>query len=405
MHVLIVGGGLGGLSLAQTLRKQGISFEVFERDEAVDSRFQGWAIGIHSIIGDLKASFPDDMPDMKEATDHLQPLDLPCQIGLYYPGRPGRVGVQDTPENPIVRAERLRLRHWLLTNIDVKWNKRVRTVSYNDHGVEVFFEDGTSAKGDILVGADGINSVVREQLLQTPNSSLLKTVPLAAIIGEVTLHGDAFKRQLELGHSAYIYVAPDLGCWMFGGLHHALPDGVSGKHYWMLMKPDPTVANPNHWLQTATQQEKLDHALALVAKLPPKFREIYEKTPASGIKQESHIWRDLELESLPAGRVVLVGDAAHAMTPFRGEGGYHAFIDSMKLGKILGSVDGSDIDSIKKAVEEYNKEMLERGVESVRASRGEQSAQKTKSANAKVMSAGQEARPLPEVEIVLTARS
>lgn len=47
MHILIVGGGLGGLSLGQTLRKQGISFEIFERDASPDSRFQGWAIAIH----------------------------------------------------------------------------------------------------------------------------------------------------------------------------------------------------------------------------------------------------------------------------------------------------------------------------------------------------------------------
>ena len=48
MHVLIVGGGVGGLSLAQCLRKQGISFQIFERDVDKDARFQGWAIGIHT---------------------------------------------------------------------------------------------------------------------------------------------------------------------------------------------------------------------------------------------------------------------------------------------------------------------------------------------------------------------
>lgn len=50
MHVLIVGGGLGGLGLAQSLRKQDISFEIFERDENADSRFQGWAIGLHTYL-------------------------------------------------------------------------------------------------------------------------------------------------------------------------------------------------------------------------------------------------------------------------------------------------------------------------------------------------------------------
>lgn len=48
MHVLIVGAGVGGLSLAQALRKQNVSFEIFERDDHADSRFQGWAIAMHS---------------------------------------------------------------------------------------------------------------------------------------------------------------------------------------------------------------------------------------------------------------------------------------------------------------------------------------------------------------------
>lgn len=47
MHVIIVGAGIGGLVLAQSLRKQGISFEVFERDVDKKERFQGWAIVIH----------------------------------------------------------------------------------------------------------------------------------------------------------------------------------------------------------------------------------------------------------------------------------------------------------------------------------------------------------------------
>lgn len=47
-HILIIGAGIGGLTLAQALRKQNISFEIFDRDEGEHSRRQGWAIGIHS---------------------------------------------------------------------------------------------------------------------------------------------------------------------------------------------------------------------------------------------------------------------------------------------------------------------------------------------------------------------
>ena len=242
---------------------------------------------------------------------------------------------------------------------------------------------------------------VRAQWLQKPSSELLKLVPLAAIVGEVTLSGEEFKRQLALGHSAYIFASPDLGFWNFGGLHYVLPDAVSGRHYWMFMQPDADIAKPDHWLQTATQQEKLDYVVKKVAKMPPKFREIFELTPASGIKKEPHIWRDLELTSLPTSRVILVGDAAHAMTPFRGEGGYHTLIDALKLSKVLGQLDVKDMGAVKAAVAEYNAEMLERGSEAVRSSRNVQAAGKAQDGKPKIVSANQVARPLPEVEIVL----
>lgn len=45
-HVLIVGAGLGGLALAQVLRKAGISFDVFEKEESADARFEGWSLAL-----------------------------------------------------------------------------------------------------------------------------------------------------------------------------------------------------------------------------------------------------------------------------------------------------------------------------------------------------------------------
>ena len=46
-HVLILGAGLSGLALGQALRKQGITFQIFERDAGLHARFQGWAIALH----------------------------------------------------------------------------------------------------------------------------------------------------------------------------------------------------------------------------------------------------------------------------------------------------------------------------------------------------------------------
>ncbi|OQD65984.1 hypothetical protein PENPOL_c005G03991 [Penicillium polonicum] len=109
--------------------------------------------------------------------------------------------------------------------------------------------------------------------------------------------------------------------------------GPFGRYYWNSMQPSD-VSDPNHWLQAASPQEKRDRVLKAIGGMPAELREIFEQTPVEGIRPESHVWRDIELDSLPVDRVILVGDAAHAMTPFR-EGGYHTLIDTLLLGSIF----------------------------------------------------------------------
>ena len=226
---------------------------------------------------------------------------------------------------------------------------------------------------------------------------------MAAIVGQLTLSGDEFKRQLALGHSSYTLIRPELGFITFVGLHDVSPDGSSGRFFWMMMRPDPAITQPDHWLQTASKQQKYDHVMAAVAKMPPRFREIFELTPVDGMKEDTHIWRDLELPSLPAGRILLMGDAAHAMTPFRGEGGYHTFLDAMAISKMLDKLNENkqidDVEVLKTAVTEYNTEMLERGKKSVRFSRQSYEEVKKKAENRQAFLAP--IKPIPEADVVL----
>ncbi|KAJ9481870.1 hypothetical protein VN97_g11584 [Penicillium thymicola] len=359
MHVFIVGGGPGGLSLAQSLRKQGISFEIFEHDADENARFQGWAIALHSIIHRLSSSVPSDLPDLRESTNHLSPLKLPYQIAMYLPGRTDRVGFQDSLQFPIIRAERGRLRRWLATNIPVRWGCQVTRIDHDEHGVSVHLADGSIAKGDFLS-------------LQQPSKDLLRVVSLATVVGELTLSGEAFKRQLSLGHSGYMCIRPDLGLIAFVGLHYTLPDGLFGRYYCNYMQTSD-ISDPNHSLHTASPQEKRDRVLKAIGGMPAELREIYEQTPVEGIRPESHVWRDIELDSLPVGRVILVGDAAHAMTPFRGEGGYHTLIDTLLLGNIFRDINtgakSKDSAAVREIIACYNKEMLQRGRKAVQDSR------------------------------------
>jgi 2-polyprenyl-6-methoxyphenol hydroxylase-like FAD-dependent oxidoreductase len=158
-HVLILGGGIGGLTLAQAPRKKGIPFSIFERDSEQNSRSQGWSIGLHTILDDLKASIPDDMPSL-ETVFHLHPLKFPSQLAVYQAQDPSRRhGVTDNGSGKLLRANRRRLREFLSTGIQVEFGKQAAGIKENDHSVTVCFTDGTSANGDFLVGADGVHSI------------------------------------------------------------------------------------------------------------------------------------------------------------------------------------------------------------------------------------------------------
>ncbi|KAI1407932.1 putative monooxygenase [Hypoxylon sp. FL1857] len=397
-RVLIAGAGLSGLTLAQSLRKQNIPFEIFERDTDPISRASGWAIGLHSVLDDLLSDVPQDMPPFKDSVDHLVPLDLEAQIGFFFRGQ--RQVVQDTPGKLIVRANRFRFREWLSNQIPIQWGKKVIDVVDAGDEVRVHFADGTTAVGDILVGADGVNSVVREHILQRPNKETLRAVPAAIISGETNFSGGEFERQLSLAHSCYVVSSPGTpGYFLFVGLRQVTPDGNSGEYYWHLFIDDGVIEKEDHWLRSASQAEKLDYAMKLTSALEPKFTEVIRATPPSGVLAQPLNIRDGEIEDLPVGRITLLGDAIHPMTPFRGEGGVHALRDALNLGKALGRLNSNDRNEIEALLGPYQGEALERGIAATRASRN---AQRVNTAGEGNLTAwGQVAVPAPEEHVSL----
>jgi flavin-dependent dehydrogenase len=176
-HVLILGAGLSGLLLAQALMRQGISFDIYERDEGLQARFQGYAIGIsgkvpsghpgtmiltrNRIIDDILGCVPEGLPPI-DTVSHLYLLTLRPQLN-FFSGDKKFVG-EATDDPKVLFANRSRLRSWLATGLDIKWNKRAIRIEDKDNLVTVVFEDGSSASGDMVVGADGISSMGESQI-------------------------------------------------------------------------------------------------------------------------------------------------------------------------------------------------------------------------------------------------
>lgn len=257
------------------------------------------------------------MPPIDQ-TDIFLPLSLPAQMIFYGNNElEPRYGVQDDGSKSVIRCNRQRLRAWLATNIKINFGHAASTVEETFEGkVKVIFENGSSALGNILVGADGVNSAVRRHIVQPDPVQVL---PIATVVGEVVLSGDDFERQLELGYSGYVAHdanAQDEGSGrIFVGLNSVNSDGKSGNYYWSVNYIDPTASTLPHWISSASNARKYELALQKTSHLRPEFTEIIRKTGFDGMSETQMCFRELELRDMPVGRVTLLGDAAHCMTP------------------------------------------------------------------------------------------
>ncbi|KAI1473836.1 putative monooxygenase [Daldinia eschscholtzii] len=334
-HILIVGAGLGGLLLGQTLRKNNIHFEIFERDRSDNIRAQGWAMGLHTILDEPDASIPDDMPS-RDFVNHLLPLKYNYEWAWYRHDRTKKLGIRDDGSGNFLRANRARLRKWLATNMPIQYGKHAIRIEEHDDLVTVHFEDGTSATGDILIGAEGSCSPSKKYLLG--GEDVIRHPHQGMINGEVILSGHDMEQQLQMGVSCYLVDASltdETPSFFFVGLSEVFPDGKSGRYYFNIFWRDENATKKDFWTYSASSEKLYETALEKTKHLPPKFRSI--------------------------GRITLLGDSAHSMPTFRGEGGFHALLDALKLGKVLSNLQTNNTDDIRRALGDYQDEMLERG--------------------------------------------
>src|SRR5579862_895807 len=171
MRVLIIGAGLGGLCLAQGLVKAGVEVTVCERDRTRAERLDRYRLHV-SPAGSraLRACLPDSawqafLLGAGEAeggfgflTEQMRTLVIVDDEVMYPPSA--------DPAQRAYPVDRMFLRETLLSGLDgaVQFGRKFeRYTQRPDGAVTAYFADGSSATGDVLVGADGVNSAVRRQ--------------------------------------------------------------------------------------------------------------------------------------------------------------------------------------------------------------------------------------------------
>ena len=331
---------------------------------------------------ELHSLLPDDLDDVRVASPN-NATGKPDTMAFINPRTHELQGVVGA-EHGALLADRNLLRRVLMKHLNVQHNKHLAHYEHNDNGVRAHFKDGTSARGTMLIGADGSNSRVRHKLLDG-----FEATPSRAIIlnGEVVLSKHDFDPILEHATVGILYGEPNFKGTLL--LSEWLKDGNALFNWnvaWLSDNLDVDLA----WAQTASSDALFGKAKELAAQLPSYIREAIQRTGPSGMAKPpiKLVETVLPTDKLPAGQVTLMGDSAHSMVnfdehsmsnlrrtctnhqqvPFRGMGANTALLDACDLAKaILGGL--KEESYIEHVLRSYEADMIPRGRQKVLESR------------------------------------
>lgn len=210
------------------------------------------------------------------------------------------------------------------------------------------------------MGADGINSPVRAQLFASSPEIRPEHISMGVAVGELTATPEQYKRWMQLATSFFPVLAD--GRRIVIALKEMAADLSSAQYYWLFNWDDENAVNEDYWTRTATKQELHCFVMDNLDGLPRSITEIIQATAVEGMVHPPLQLKQMVPPQIPQGRITLLGDAVHPMTPLRGQGANMAMSDGLSIAASLARKPGR---SMAACFEEYEAEMRPRGTKSV----------------------------------------
>jgi 2-polyprenyl-6-methoxyphenol hydroxylase-like FAD-dependent oxidoreductase len=357
-RILIAGAGIGGLALAQALRRGGVDVTVYEKDPTPTVRNQGYRI---HIDGDgntaLRACLAGEVLERVHATAGIT-NDL---MAIYTPAMT-EVMTQTfpIPDGHITHIDRNAFRAALLTGLDgvVEFGRAVtgyRTTATG--GVRVDFADGGSEHGDLLIGADGVRSAIRAQLL--PHAAP-RDLGLRCVYGRMDIT-PATEPLVPRGFDrGFVWIADDGQGAGFAPMRFRSPHKGDGDYLMTTyLATQDHLGVPDDELFNRTPQELSALVADATAGWDPALRELFAHADTSTFFPIA-ISAGRRTDDWQAGPVTLLGDSVHLMPPTGGIGASTALQDAADLARELLAASHAGKPPTD-AVAAYQPTMLERG--------------------------------------------
>jgi len=333
LSIAVVGAGMGGLAVAATLRQVGIDVQVYEQA----SRFGRIGAGIQMM--------PNSMKVLRGVEERLRQVAFAPYSHLNRDGYSGEVLRElPMPESlfgaPYLCMHRADLHDALASAVPsdiIHLNKKLAGLDQAGGQVTLTFEDGGKATADAVVGADGVHSLVRD-IIVGPDAPIHK--------GRI-----AYRAVFDASLMGGFDIGPSRTKWWGRDRHIVIYYTTRTKSELYFVTSVPESAE---WMTKESWSAKGD-----VTELRAAYADFHQDVRnVLGACPDCHKWAILEREPLPHwsdGRVVLLGDSAHPMTPYMAQGAATSIEDAAILARCLAAVEGDDIEGAFSRYEAHRK--------------------------------------------------
>ncbi|PJJ09015.1 2-polyprenyl-6-methoxyphenol hydroxylase-like FAD-dependent oxidoreductase [Flavobacterium sp. 1] len=357
-QVAIIGGGPGGLTLARLLQLKNVNVKVYERDLNKNARVQGSPLDLHDESGLAaihKANLFDEFKNnFLPGADKMLIVDESATIFMsdYETNRDEDFG------NEYFRPEIDRgvLRKILLESLQpetVEWDSHFISMEAQNEGWLLHFKNGSTAYADIVIGSDGANSKIRPYITDIK--------PFYS--GITMLEGNIYQSKKTTPNIDSLLKGGKI--MAFGNTKNVLlgQKGGGDLGFYASFKADENWAT-NSRLDFADKTQILEWFKKDYPEWSCIWYELFENVAAPFIPRPIYcVPLNQTWKSLP--NATIIGDAAHVMPPFAGEGANMAMLDALELNEFLTS---DNCNSIQEAITLYELQMHERATKAAQES-------------------------------------